>query len=108
MDTPTVTDAAHQAKQALTQNLRRMIDETDQFLKSAAAKGDEKFDAVRDQMVQQVRRMRAQLDELEECALHQAKHAARSADRTVQAHPYGAMGLAAAAGLLIGFLAARR
>jgi ElaB/YqjD/DUF883 family membrane-anchored ribosome-binding protein len=33
---------------------------------------------------------------------------ARQADETVQAHPYGAMGVAAAAGLLIGFLAARR
>jgi len=52
--------------------------------------------------------MRSQLDELEDSAIHKARHAARATDRTVHSHPYGAMGIAAAAGLLIGFLAATR
>lgn len=95
-------------KEGLAHNLRHLVDEADQFLKAAAQTGDETFDGVRQQFVEQVRQMRAQLDELEDSAMHKARHAARSADHAVHSHPYSAIGIAAAAGLLIGFLAARR
>ena len=103
-----ITTPSTNGKEGLAHSLRHMVDEADQFLKAAAQTGDEKFDAVRDKFVEQVRQMRAQLDELEDSAIHKARHAARVADRTVHSHPYGAMGIAAAVGLLIGFLAARR
>lgn len=96
------------SKQGLAQSLRHMIDEADQLLKSAAETGDEKFNAVREQIVDQVRKMRDQLDELEETAVYRARRAARVTDQAVHEHPYGAMGIAAAVGLLIGFLAATR
>ena len=96
------------SKQGLAQSLRHMIDEADQLLKSAAETGDEKFDAVRQAFVDQVRQMRLQLDELEETAIYKARRAAREADHAVHEHPYGAMGIAAAVGLLIGFLVASR
>lgn len=108
MDTTQLADAAVHAKQGLAKNLRNMIDETDQLLRSAVHTGDQKFDALHDSFTAQVRHMRAQLDEIETNALHQAKKAVREADRTVRDHPYSAMGIAAAAGLLIGVLAARR
>lgn len=96
------------AAATLTKDLRQMIDETDQFLKSAATSGDEAFDAVRGKLAEQLRQMQGQLDDLEQAGLARARRAARVADDTVHAHPYGAMGMAAAAGLLVGFLAARR
>jgi ElaB/YqjD/DUF883 family membrane-anchored ribosome-binding protein len=65
-------------------------------------------DALRSRLEEQVRHLRRQLDELQENTLHHARHAARTADRTVQEHPYSAIGVAAAAGLLLGFLLARR
>lgn len=102
------TAAIADAKQGLATNLRRMIDEADHLLASAGKTGDQAFDAARDQLSDHVRRMREQLDDLEVAALYRAKRAARAADYTVHEHPYGAMGVAAAAGLLIGFLAARR
>lgn len=92
----------------LAKDLRHMIDETDQLLKSAVASGDEAFDAVRGQFAEQVRQMQTQLDDLERAGMVRARQAVRAADNTVHAHPYGAMGIAAAAGLLVGFLAARR
>ena len=104
---PTTT-AATEATQGLASSLRHMIDETDQLLKSAAASGDQKFQGIRDKVLEQVRQMRVQLTELAEAGLQKAKDAARAADETVHAHPYGAMAVAAAAGVLIGFLAARR
>ncbi|MGM9489190.1 DUF883 family protein [Ideonella sp. YS5] len=102
MDTPTLD------KQGLAQSLRRMIDEADGLLKSAARSGDEAFDSMRDQFTDQVQQMRSQLDQLEETAVYRARRAARAADHSVHEHPYGAMGVAAAVGLLVGVLIGRR
>jgi ElaB/YqjD/DUF883 family membrane-anchored ribosome-binding protein len=99
-------DGSQQA--AVSHNLRHMVDEIDTFLKSAADSGDQRFNAVRDRLADQVREMRMQVDELNQATVARVKRAARQADETVHAHPYGAMGVAAAAGLLIGFLASRR
>lgn len=96
------------ANAGLGNNLRHMVDEIDVFLKSAATSGDQKFDAVRDKLVTQVNQMREQLDQLEEAAAYRVKRAARQADEAVHSHPYAVMGIAAATGVLIGFLAARR
>ena len=109
MDTSSRTlsgDGSQQA--AVSHNLRHMVDEIDVFLKSAADSGDQRFNAVRDRLAEQVREMRMQIDELNEATLARVKRVARQADQTVQAHPYGAMSVAAVAGLVIGFLAARR
>jgi ElaB/YqjD/DUF883 family membrane-anchored ribosome-binding protein len=89
-------------------SLRHMVDEIDTYLRSAADTGDEKFNAVREKLEVQVREMRRQIDELNDAALARIRRAAQAADQTVQSHPYGAMGVAAAAGLLIGLLASRR
>ena len=88
--------------------LRHMVDEFDAYLRSAADSGDQRFNAVRDRLALQVREMRAQLDELNQATLERVKRAAQQADQTVHSHPYTAMGVAAATGLLVGFLAARR
>ena len=88
--------------------LRHMVDEIDTYLRSAADNGDQRFNQVRERMAQQVRDMRAQLDQLNLATLERVKRAAQQADQTVQSHPYSAMGIAAATGLLIGFLASRR
>ena len=100
LPTDTGRDDSHQ--------LRHMVDGIDAYLRSAADRGDQKFNAVRDRLSQQVQEMRAQLDELNEATLERVKRAAQQADQSVHAHPYAAMGLAAATGLLIGFLASRR
>jgi ElaB/YqjD/DUF883 family membrane-anchored ribosome-binding protein len=104
----TARPATLDAGQHAGHSLRHMVDEIDTFLKSAADTGDERFNAVRDRLEVQVREMRRQIDELNDAALAKFRRAAQAADQTVQSHPYGAMGIAAAAGLLIGFLASRR
>ena len=98
------TDGSHTS----SHQLRHMVDEIDSYLRSAADSGDQKFNAVRDRLSVQVSEMRAQLDELNQATLERVKRAAQQADQPVHSHPYSAMGLAAATGLLIGFLASRR
>lgn len=95
-------------RDGLAHNLRRMVEETESFLQAAAQTGDEKFMTIRGQLAEQVRNMRWRLDELEDTAVHKARHGARVADQMIHGHPYGAIGVAAAIGLLVGFLAARR
>jgi ElaB/YqjD/DUF883 family membrane-anchored ribosome-binding protein len=94
--------------EGLAQGLRQIVAEAEHFLKSAADSGDTKLDDVRGKIAAQVREMRMQLDELQDSTLLKARHAARTADLAAHNHPYSAMGIAAAAGLLIGFLVARR
>lgn len=106
MDTTTTKSEA--ANGRLAQGLRHMVDEAEHLLHDAVDSGDAKFDAMRQQFGQHLKRLRIQLDDLEDSAAYKARRAARAADETVHAHPYGAMGLAATVGLLIGVLVARR
>lgn len=92
----------------LVDNLHSAVDEADSVLKDVARSGDAKFDAARDRFVGQLRRLRIQLEELQEATAHKARRAARRADDAVQSHPYSAIGLAALAGAIIGALASRR
>ncbi len=64
--------------------------------------------AAAEQIASQARRLRSQLDELENDAAYKVRRAARAADLSIQSHPYRAIGLAAALGLLIGVIVARR
>jgi ElaB/YqjD/DUF883 family membrane-anchored ribosome-binding protein len=103
---PAIADTEESS--GVTHALRRVIDEVEQVLRSAAVSGDEKFQAVRDRLGEQVREMRVQLAELEAAGLQKARAAARATDESVHAHPYAAMAVAGVAGILIGLLAARR
>jgi ElaB protein len=95
-------------KSDLKQDVRNVVNDTEQLLKAAARSGDDGLAELRTRLELQLRHLRAELGDLEASALQRARAAAHSADQTVRAHPYGAIGLAAAAGLLVGFLAARR
>lgn len=91
----------------LANGLHHIVEEAERLLVTAADSGDARFDEVRDKVSAQVREMRAQLEELQDSAVARTRRAARRADLAAHEHPYGAMGVAAAVGLLIGFLATR-
>lgn len=59
-------------------------------------------------MSETLHKLRTLVDDLQGNALHKARDAARSTDQVVHHHPYSAIGIAAAVGLVIGFLATRR
>lgn len=99
---------ASSAKGALAEHVRHMVDEADGLLKSAGFGDDRRLDDARIRIEHQLRKLRLQLDELEDRAVYRARHAARSADQAVHAHPYRAAGIGAAAGLLLGLLLSRR
>jgi ElaB/YqjD/DUF883 family membrane-anchored ribosome-binding protein len=53
-------------------------------------------------------RVAARFDDFREAARQRMGSAAQTADGALHAHPYRALGFAAAAGVLVGFLLARR
>jgi ElaB/YqjD/DUF883 family membrane-anchored ribosome-binding protein len=92
----------------LTHHLRTLADEAEALLKATARAGDERFDATRERLRSEITQLRGRLSELEAAAGAQVKAVAHRSDQAVHAHPYVAMGLAGAVGLLLGTLLARR
>lgn len=91
-----------------SKHLQNLVDEADALLKATAKAGDEKFDATRERLRSEVTRLRERLHDFESRAAATVKNAAHRTDETVHAHPYAAIGAAAVAGLLLGFLLSRR
>jgi ElaB/YqjD/DUF883 family membrane-anchored ribosome-binding protein len=92
----------------MAQHLRTLADEAEALLKDSARISGEKVDATRARLRGELVHLRERLTELEAQAGTQLKHAAHRTDEVVHAHPYTAMGAAAAIGLLAGLLIGRR
>ncbi len=109
MDTTTTTQSAtNPVDDRMGQHLRALADEAEALLKDTARAGDEKVAAARERLRGELVHLRERLTDLERRAGTQIKHAAERTDQAVHAHPYTAMGAAAAIGLLAGLLIGRR
>jgi ElaB/YqjD/DUF883 family membrane-anchored ribosome-binding protein len=95
-------------KADLKHDVHNIVADTELLLKAAARSGDDSLVELRARLESQLRHLRTQLGDLETSAVERARAVAHGTDQAVRSHPYGAIGIAAAAGLLIGFLAARR
>jgi ElaB/YqjD/DUF883 family membrane-anchored ribosome-binding protein len=106
MDTPTTTATVNDDRMA--HHLRTLADEAEALLKATAKAGDERVTETRERLRGEVAHLRERLSDLEAQAGTQLKTAAHRTDEVVHAHPYTAMGAAAAIGLLAGLLIGRR
>lgn len=89
-------------------DVRNLVRDTEELLKTAAKTGDEGLTDLRQRLEVRLQHLRSQLGELEASAASHARAAAAAADQTVRTHPYTAIGIAGIAGLLLGYLVARR
>jgi uncharacterized protein (TIGR03382 family) len=101
-------EAATAKDERASASLRALVEDAQQLLDATARAGDEGVETVRRRLRDEVRQLRAQFDDIEADATARLRHAARRTDHAVHDHPYGAMGAAALAGLLLGVLIARR
>lgn len=108
MDTPTTTPTAAPTDDRMAHHLRTLADEAEALLKATARASDEKVADTRERLRGEVMHLRERLADLEAQAGSQLKSAAHRTDEAVHAHPYTAMGAAAAIGLLTGLLIGRR
>jgi ElaB/YqjD/DUF883 family membrane-anchored ribosome-binding protein len=92
----------------LIDDLRAVVAEAEALLGAGAAEAGGRAAEIRARAGESVDKARARLEELEADLAARAKHAAEDATRFVRENPWPAVGIAAAAGLLLGVLLARR
>lgn len=103
-----MTEATAAARQQVLSDLKAVIADSEELLRATAGAAGERTAAVRARVEESLRVARTRLESLDDEVLDRMKEAARTTDEYVHEHPWGAVGVAAAAGLLLGVLIARR
>lgn len=93
---------------SLARDTQNVVSEAQELLKTVKDEGANKLDQVRTSMNAQMDNARAKFGEIQQTVTDGAKVAYTTTDEYVRANPWRAVGIAAAAGALIGFLASRR
>lgn len=88
--------------------LRDLISHAEEVIRTITGQGDEAVTRLRERVEATVRNARAKLETLETDARTLTSEAATSADEYVRENPWGAVAVAAAAGVIIGALLGRR
>jgi len=88
----------------MADDFKMIVNDGEELLKAAANASGESFTAARAKFAERVTSARAKLVDLSQPVTDKA----RQADDYVRGNPWTAIGVAAAAGILIGFLAAKR
>src|SRR5262245_30234044 len=96
------------ARDQLVGSMKAVIADAEELLKATAGATGDRVSAIRARAEETVRSARAKLADLDDAVIDQAKEAARTADEYVRKHPWGAVGIAAVAGIVVGVLISRR
>src|SRR5690554_921441 len=86
----------------LVDSVKSALDEAEVLLKKAAAETGEKASELREQALDQLRRTRLALYDVQDSLVEKSRQAVRATDDYVHDNPWQAITISAAAGLLIG------
>ena len=103
-----MSEATTVAREQLLSDLKSVVANSEELLKATASDLNERASAARARVEESLRAAKAKIAELDDEVLERLNSAAKSTDQYVREHPWGAVGIAAAAGLLVGVLIARR
>jgi ElaB/YqjD/DUF883 family membrane-anchored ribosome-binding protein len=92
----------------IADDIRRLMSEAGKLLEGASQRGNAEFDAIHSRVTGCLQEAGRRLDRMEAVAADRTKRAIRTTDRAAHEHPYAVLGVGAAAGLLLGWLVARR
>ena len=101
-------DEFNRAKSKMAGDINAAITDREDQLKAGAAASGEELAAAPGKFEEQPGSAREKLAAASRQAIRKARETAATTDHYVHASPWTAIGIAAAAGVLIGFLAARR
>lgn len=96
------------SKEKLVADLKVVVADAEELLRATASQAGEKVSAARARIEASLAAAKVKLSEAERAALEKAKEAAKATDEFVQDNPWRAVGIAAAAGLVLGVLISRR
>jgi ElaB/YqjD/DUF883 family membrane-anchored ribosome-binding protein len=102
------TDEFNQAKGKMANDIKTVITDGEDLLKAAANVSGEGFALARDKFDETLRSAKARLVEASRPAVDKARRTAAAANGYAHDNPWTVIGVAAAVGALIGFLAAKR
>jgi ElaB/YqjD/DUF883 family membrane-anchored ribosome-binding protein len=95
------------AKDQLVQDVRAVISEAEQLMRSATSDGSERARRVRDDLEARLHGLRGQLRNIEASTVARARAVAATTDTYVHESPWQAIAVAAGVGAIIGLLASR-
>ncbi len=101
-------DEFNRARTRMAGDIRMVIADGEDLLKAAADVSGEGFAVARARFAEKLGNARARLADASQAAVGTARRSAAAADGYVHDNPWTVIGIAAAAGILIGVLAARR
>ena len=101
-------DEFNRAKSRMAGDIKSVIADGEDLLKAAAEVSGEGFAVARQKFEKKLGSAKARLADASQAAVEKTKETAAVANRYVHDNPWPAIGVAAAAGILIGMLAARR
>jgi ElaB/YqjD/DUF883 family membrane-anchored ribosome-binding protein len=96
------------SREKLASDLRVVVADAEELLRATAGQMGEKAVIARERIQESLRVAKDKLSQAEEIVVDKTKAAARATDDYVHDHPWGAVGIAAAVGLVIGMLISRR
>jgi len=89
-------------------DFRAIISDGEDLLKAAATVSGEGLSAARTKFEGQLKSARAALADASQPVLERTRESAAAANQYVRANPWSAVGMAIAAGMVVGFLAGRK
>ena len=89
-------------------DVQNVVSEAQELLKTVKDEGASKLDEYKTKMASQYEVAREKFGEVQASVQEGAKQAMTTTDAYVRSNPWRAVGIAAAAGAIIGFLASRR
>ena len=96
------------SKEKLVADLKVVVADAEELLRATASQAGEKVSAARDRIQASLATAKVKLTEAERALLEKSKLAAKATDEYVRENPWQAVGVAAAAGLVLGVLISRR
>ena len=96
------------SKEKLVQDFKLVIADAEELLRATASQAGEKVAAARERIQDRIHTAKIKVAEAEEALMVRTREAARVTDEFVRDKPWYAVGIAAAAGLVIGMLIGRR
>jgi len=91
----------------LLEDLKAVVVDAEELLKATASQTGERIVAARAKIEESLKAAKARLAEQESAMVAKTRAAAKAADDLVRANPWKALGIVAAAGFVLGILAAR-
>lgn len=92
----------------LSGDFRAVVADIEELLKATAGQTGEQLSVARSRATQSLFKLKDELESAERATIAQVKHAASEVDHYTHEHPWQAVGIAAAVGVLLGVVIARR